>query len=282
MALLTLDSQRMEAGRADCMPWLELTIPDASPASLTFELEDPPADGARSHIRTGATTPKNTFMQRGMQHLHRKLAMPAVKLGVLLLVVLGCMASLSAVQRIQVGLDQTVALPRDSYLQTYYRCASITQSALFYAQMLLLNRSCQRWLKFSLATYTASSIRSSGLIDQEQATPNGSYSVSDCACYKQAPLCGVCPLREGQPWVPRSHSWLSMQTPPSLVPSISSTSITVYYGVDSLTVSVHLLLQGRHELRTSGASRHVCRGGHERERVVSRHRCRVRLSWMPG
>lgn len=135
MSLLTLDSMRMEAGRADCFPWQELTVPDASPAPLTFELEAPPADSNlhgyhhRAHPRSviGA---KATIMQRAMQRLHGKLAVPAVKLAVLLAVVVGCMSSLSALQRIEIGLDQRVALPRDSYLQTYYRYALLLWTTL--------------------------------------------------------------------------------------------------------------------------------------------------------
>ncbi|GFR48082.1 hypothetical protein Agub_g9921, partial [Astrephomene gubernaculifera] len=49
------------------------------------------------------------------------LSRPVVQCGVLLLFAATLFASLAAIPYLQVGLDQAVALPRDSYLQRYYR-----------------------------------------------------------------------------------------------------------------------------------------------------------------
>ena len=54
-------------------------------------------------------------------HFHI-LSRPTGKLVVLLGSLLTALVALSAAGRISVGLEQTVALPRDSYLQDYYRC----------------------------------------------------------------------------------------------------------------------------------------------------------------
>ena len=70
-------------------------------------------------------SPAHPSLLRGtLTTLHeRVLTPPRGKLAVLLATLLAALLSLSAAGRISVGLDQSVALPRDSYLQSYYRCA---------------------------------------------------------------------------------------------------------------------------------------------------------------
>ena len=58
-----------------------------------------------------------------MHQLHIPfLARPAVQAGVLLAFLTSLTLSLVALPRLSVGLDQAVALPKDSYLQDYFRC----------------------------------------------------------------------------------------------------------------------------------------------------------------
>ncbi|KXZ53205.1 hypothetical protein GPECTOR_7g1098 [Gonium pectorale] len=61
-------------------------------------------------------------LQAYFERIHAPaLARPAVQYAVLVLFMSTLLASIAALPYLQVGLDQAVALPRDSYLQPYYR-----------------------------------------------------------------------------------------------------------------------------------------------------------------
>lgn len=143
VALLTMDAARMRRGAADCCPcFLTPPSPPAPHApSLQFEVTDSEPHSPASEREWGAdaerTEAARTWLQRYMARTHAPfLARPAVKVAVLASCLAAVLASLSLVQRVGIGLDLSVALPRDSYLQRYYRCGQALGSGV--------SRRCER------------------------------------------------------------------------------------------------------------------------------------------
>ncbi|GAQ79217.1 putative Niemann-Pick C type protein [Klebsormidium nitens] len=100
VALVTLDFRRAESGRVDCLPCLRMagrevaTVEEARPRSL---------------------------LERYMEDFHAPvLSLPAVKAAVLVFFGALLFTSIGLASRISPGLEQQVALPRDSYLQGYF------------------------------------------------------------------------------------------------------------------------------------------------------------------
>lgn len=63
-----------------------------------------------------------SLLQAYMERVHAPLLMrPAVQAGVAVVFITALFLSAAAIPRLEVGLDQAVALPRDSYLQGYYK-----------------------------------------------------------------------------------------------------------------------------------------------------------------
>jgi Niemann-Pick C1 protein len=133
VALLALDCERMHDGHTDCMPCCHVAATHASPPPCDFFVdsgteactdEDSFLPGEEMEVMGSKEVPRSTALRVVMGKLHAHVVAP--QLGKLL-VLAGCLVSvllsLSAIGRVRIGLDQSVALPRDSYLQNYYQCA---------------------------------------------------------------------------------------------------------------------------------------------------------------
>ncbi|KAK7299788.1 hypothetical protein RJT34_10616 [Clitoria ternatea] len=102
VALVTLDFERAKDNRIDCFPCIKL-----NPSSME------PNEGIR-HGRDGLLT-------RYMKEVHAPfLGLWGVKILVIAIFAAFTLASIALCTRIQPGLEQQVALPRDSYLQGYF------------------------------------------------------------------------------------------------------------------------------------------------------------------
>jgi Niemann-Pick C1 protein len=169
VALLVLDTKRMEQQRLDCAPCVRVPMldtqghwvyPDLSEDEGDEDLEGvyyPPqsqlldslgghSSGAEDdYVPVAAAGPGGggrggghprfgevhipgerpslqLLLQTYMERLHAPLLMkPLVQVLVLALFTTSLFVSLAVIPRLSVGLDQAVALPRDSYLQNYYR-----------------------------------------------------------------------------------------------------------------------------------------------------------------
>lgn len=104
VALLTLDFRRSESGRVDCIPCL---------TTETEESDDIPP-GRRQQREPG-------LLLRYMKNYHAPfLRIPAVK-AIVVAAFFGLLfTSIAIVPSISIGLNQKIALPRDSYLQGYF------------------------------------------------------------------------------------------------------------------------------------------------------------------
>lgn len=137
VALLALDIERMRDGHADCFPCLQVST-QLSPTSVDFRVgssNDASSDGDGTQGEDIAPdspavrTP--SLLADAMEALHRHAVAPALgKLLILASCTVAVLLSLSAALRLSVGLDQAVALPKDSYLQTYFACVSLPASLL--------------------------------------------------------------------------------------------------------------------------------------------------------
>ncbi|KZT74295.1 multidrug efflux transporter AcrB transmembrane domain-containing protein [Daedalea quercina L-15889] len=101
VSALALDLKRVEASRVDCLPCLRL------PSRIA--LEDPPTGSGLGMIAR--------FIRR---HYAPFLLKPVVKYAVLLTFLGICFASIISMQHIQLGFDQRLALPSESYLVSYF------------------------------------------------------------------------------------------------------------------------------------------------------------------
>ncbi|XP_059647380.1 uncharacterized protein LOC132293774 isoform X2 [Cornus florida] len=102
VALIVFDLLRAEDNRVDCFPCIK--IPKSSVES----------DGGISHRNPG-------LLARYMEEVHaRILGIWGVKIVVIAVFVAFSLASIALCTRIEPGLEQQVALPRDSYLQGYF------------------------------------------------------------------------------------------------------------------------------------------------------------------
>jgi Niemann-Pick C1 protein len=134
VAFLTLDCQRMQTGYADVIPCVQLitqpsdaSLPDweveevsgdedpGSPVALDQDYQHKAADDPRSGVQA--------LISWMLERLHSSvLSSPHGKFAILVLGLLFNAAAIISVSQISIGLDQQVALPKDSYLQRYYRC----------------------------------------------------------------------------------------------------------------------------------------------------------------
>eukprot|EP00850_Spirogloea_muscicola_P012084 SM000077S21558 [mRNA] locus=s77:255081:266054:+ [translate_table: standard] len=104
VALLSLDFKRSEAGRVDCLPW------------VSSHHEDTPDTESATRSADG-----RSLLAKYMQDVHAPaLATPAIKAAVLAIFGSMLLVSVGLASRLSPGLDQSVALPRDSYLQGYF------------------------------------------------------------------------------------------------------------------------------------------------------------------
>lgn len=135
VAFLTLDCQRMQSGCADVVPCLQLITQPSEEPVPDFEVEEESGDedageasGLADHIyhHKAADDPHSgiqAVLSRGLDRLHSSvLSTQRGKFTILCLGILLNAAALVSVSNISIGLDQQVALPKDSYLQQYYRC----------------------------------------------------------------------------------------------------------------------------------------------------------------
>ncbi|CAD7700022.1 unnamed protein product [Ostreobium quekettii] len=113
-ALLTLDTYRAESHRADCFPCIKLGDPCAEETMYAVVDSGTPSQGSNPE-------PPRMLLQTYVSKVHAPaLLRPPVQAAVLVLTATMFFASLSLTSRLSKGLEQQVALPRDSYLQQYF------------------------------------------------------------------------------------------------------------------------------------------------------------------
>ncbi|KAL6781423.1 SSD3 [Auxenochlorella protothecoides x Auxenochlorella symbiontica] len=140
MAVLVMDDARIEAGRADCLPWIRLKDTGSrAPLFGSEELEAEEEEGAEAETRLlsasgpgfsqdddlGEASLGERSVTGALRALIRDrlvpaLRRPAVKSGVLVTFTVFFILSLAALPRLERGLEQSTALPADSYLQDYF------------------------------------------------------------------------------------------------------------------------------------------------------------------
>ncbi|KAL9273785.1 NPC intracellular cholesterol transporter 1-like protein [Drosera capensis] len=105
LALIVFDFKRAEDNRIDCFPCIKIT--STSEQSEGIEERNP------------------GFLSRYMKETHALiLAHRGVKVAVLAIFAFFTLGSIALCTRIQPGLEQKIALPRDSYLQSYFNSIS--------------------------------------------------------------------------------------------------------------------------------------------------------------
>lgn len=97
VSLLALDQKRVESGRVDLLPWIKVENPDESDEAAEIDF---------SEIISEYYAP---FILR-----------PTVKPKILTIFLLWLGVSLTLIPHIELGLDQRIALPADSYLVDYF------------------------------------------------------------------------------------------------------------------------------------------------------------------
>lgn len=144
VAFLALDCQRMERGYADIVPCLQLVPPAIDLDVPDYQVEETSGDEAQidspayeddvvfaARRSGGSRTGVQAVLSGALGWLHRRvLSTDRGKLTILALTILYNAAALVSLSHISIGLDQQVALPRDSYLQQYYRCETHSSYAL--------------------------------------------------------------------------------------------------------------------------------------------------------
>ncbi|KAF2670217.1 multidrug efflux transporter AcrB transmembrane domain-containing protein [Microthyrium microscopicum] len=104
VSVLALNQRRVEAGRADCIPCIKVTNRDPmSGGHMMYGMEDESALQRFIHKRYAPT-----------------LLRPKVKVGVVAFFLALFTAGLSLLPEIELGLDQRIAIPSDSYLIPYF------------------------------------------------------------------------------------------------------------------------------------------------------------------
>jgi Niemann-Pick C1 protein len=105
ISVLALNQRRVEAGRADCVPCIRISVGESHGAAhgIVYGMED----------------------ESTLQRFIRKTYAPAllskkVKLGVVTVFLGLFVAGLALIPEIQLGLDQRIAIPSDSYLIQYF------------------------------------------------------------------------------------------------------------------------------------------------------------------
>ena len=119
-ALLALDSQRIIENRLDLWPMMSLNVEE------TWYSGDEEMDEMVDHSASSNSVwsiPRCLRWYMATIHAPFFIQRPTVKAIVLAVFIGIFFASLAVIPRLQRGLDQAVALPRDSYLQDYYHDA---------------------------------------------------------------------------------------------------------------------------------------------------------------
>ncbi|KAF6262418.1 multidrug efflux transporter AcrB transmembrane domain-containing protein [Scenedesmus sp. NREL 46B-D3] len=118
MALLVLDSRRLQQSRLDCLPCVRVPYRDTYGH---WVYDDAPC-GCLTVVPVWHPALLLASLQAYMERVHAPLLMqPLVQVLVVALFVTGLFVAGALIPRLEVGLDQAVALPRDSYMQQYYR-----------------------------------------------------------------------------------------------------------------------------------------------------------------
>jgi hypothetical protein len=138
VAFLVLDCERMRDGYADIIPCVPLLSPEMGAGSDAYEVEEASVDEAQDTETATGQRPVadrdaeqqllgvHTFLSAQLHLLHSNVLRKSTwKLAILIVSVLLNLTALISVSHVSIGLDQQVALPQDSYLQQYYRCAAI-------------------------------------------------------------------------------------------------------------------------------------------------------------
>lgn len=107
VSILTLDQKRLEEGRLDCFPWIQPTI--ELPENEQQESEPTETD----HI-------EYNFSKLIKRYYAPKILTKTAKPKILTVFILWLGFSLSLLPYIELGLDQKIALPSDSYLINYF------------------------------------------------------------------------------------------------------------------------------------------------------------------
>lgn len=112
VSILTLDQKRLEDGRLDCFPWIQPSV----------EL---PEDGEETSAGAGTTTNESDHIEYNYSGLIKKYYAPKIltktaKPKILTAFILWIGISLSLLPYIELGLDQKIALPTESYLINYF------------------------------------------------------------------------------------------------------------------------------------------------------------------
>ena len=152
VSLLTLDTTRIENRGMDLLPFVTLTSHTSWPGWLTrgvgsksapprarhyggtedevnaslLDDGDAPVIINSSDAEEALSPPPDPWLQDAVHRYMRLVHTPAlqykpIQLGVILFFTTTLLLSISAIPRLSVGLDQSIALPSDSYLQHYYQ-----------------------------------------------------------------------------------------------------------------------------------------------------------------
>lgn len=113
VAVLSLDQRRADAGRLDVFPWIKAPK-KTSPEFLNAGGRLPASPGVFE------TAKKPAFSRLLQKYYAPFLLKPAVKSAVVLVFVSWLVASIALLPSLQLGLDQRLAVPSDSYLVNYF------------------------------------------------------------------------------------------------------------------------------------------------------------------
>ncbi|KAK8916264.1 hypothetical protein KSP39_PZI022767 [Platanthera zijinensis] len=104
VALIIFDFLRSDDNRVDCFPCIKLSSSNGSEREIA-----------------GVVQRNQGFLVRFMEDFHAPmLAIPGVKFVVVAVFTAATFTSIALCTRLQLGLDQKIVLPRDSYLQGYF------------------------------------------------------------------------------------------------------------------------------------------------------------------
>ncbi|KAG8949354.1 hypothetical protein FRC03_000364 [Tulasnella sp. 419] len=103
VAAMTLDLRREEDNRVDCLPCIKI------PTKIALPLDTPPSQR------------KHGVLSRFMRRYYAPFLLRPVVKGIVIAIFSGLfIASIISIQHIELGLDQRLALPSDSYLVPYF------------------------------------------------------------------------------------------------------------------------------------------------------------------
>ncbi|QPG73197.1 hypothetical protein FOA43_000504 [Brettanomyces nanus] len=122
VAVLALDQKRLEEGRLDLLPFIQIregliSLPEDSEAGNSAAHE---ANLSELLSGTSSASGDGWFGNLIKKHLAPWLFRPTVKKGVLIFFITWLGISLSLLPKIELGLDQRLAMPADSHLVGYF------------------------------------------------------------------------------------------------------------------------------------------------------------------